>query len=149
MTEEKKIILSKKFEIMGRDFVNGGRVSSEIRDILKFLNLPTNVVRKAGIAAYEAEMNVILYARRGEFTLIISNTAVEIIIEDEGDGIENVEMAMKEGYSTATAEIREMGFGVGMGLPNIKKNSSEFRVSSEINKGTKLYIKININETTH
>jgi serine/threonine-protein kinase RsbT len=145
MPDSNGIIMSKKFEIEGKDYINGGRVSSEIRDILKFLNIPSDVVRKAGIAAYEAEMNVIIYARRGELNLIISNAAIEIIIEDEGDGIENIEMAMSEGYSTASAEIRELGFGAGMGLPNIKRNSSEFRITSEVNKGTRLYIRINMN----
>jgi serine/threonine-protein kinase RsbT len=145
MPDKSGIIMSKKFEIEGKDYINGGRVSSEIRDILKFLNIPSDVVRKAGIAAYEAEMNVIIYARRGELNLIISNAAIEIIIEDEGDGIENIEMAMSEGYSTASAEIRELGFGAGMGLPNIKRNSSEFQITSEMNKGTRLYIRINMN----
>ena len=146
MPDDKKIIMRKKFEILGKDFINGGRVSSEIRDILKFLNLPSSVVRKTGIAAYEAEMNLIIYARKGEIDLIISNSSIEMVIQDEGDGIENIELAMREGYSTATAEIREMGFGAGMGLPNIKRNSSEFRISSEVNKGTTLYIRIDINE---
>ena len=105
MPDKNGIIMNKKFEIEGKDYINGGRVSSEIRDILKFLNIPSDIVRKAGIAAYEAEMNVIIYARRGELNLIISNAAIEIIIEDEGDGIENIEMA-KESLIIAIAKKR-------------------------------------------
>lgn len=146
MEVSKDIILQKKFEIYGRDFINGGRVSSQVKEILKMLNLPSGIIRRVGIASYEAEMNVILYARRGEFNLTISSNAVEITIEDEGEGIENIELAMQEGYSTASHEIREMGFGAGMGLPNIKKNSSVFEIQSTPGKGTKLYIRININE---
>lgn len=146
MEVSKDIILEKKFEIYGRDFINGGKVSSEVKEILKMLNLPSDIIRRVGIASYEAEMNVILYARRGEFNITISSNAVEIIIEDEGEGIENIELAMQEGYSTASHEIREMGFGAGMGLPNIKKNSSVFEIQSNPGKGTKLHIRINLNE---
>ncbi len=146
MEVNRDIILQKKFEIYGRDFVNGGKVSSEVKDIMKMLNLPSNIIRRVGIASYEAEMNVILYARRGEFNLTISSNSVEIVIEDEGDGIENIELAMQEGFSTASPEIREMGFGAGMGLPNIKKNSTVFEIQSTPGKGTKLYIRIDLNE---
>jgi anti-sigma regulatory factor (Ser/Thr protein kinase) len=144
--ENNNIILQKKFEIYGRDFINGGKVSSEVKDIMKMLNLPSEIIRRVGIASYEAEMNVILYARKGEFNLTISSSAVEIMIEDEGDGIENIELAMQEGYSTASPEIREMGFGAGMGLPNIKKNATVFQIESTPGKGTKLYIRIDFNE---
>ncbi len=85
MEVNRDIILQKKFEIYGRDFVNGGKVSSEVKDIMKMLNLPSNIIRRVGIASYEAEMNVILYARRGEFNLTISSNSVEIVIEDECD----------------------------------------------------------------
>lgn len=146
MEVSKDIILEKRFEIYGRDFINGGKVSSEVKEILKMLNLPSDIIRRVGIASYEAEMNVILYARRGKFNITISSNAVEIIIEDEGEGIENIELAMQEGYSTASHEIREMGFGAGMGLPNIKKNASVFEIQSNPGKGTKLYIRINLNE---
>jgi len=146
MKNEEEVIVNKRYEIYGKDFINGGRVSSEIREILKSLKIPSEIVRKAGIAAYEAEMNVILYADRGTFNLIITSKDIQMIIEDEGKGIENIELAMQEGYSTATPEIREMGFGAGMGLPNIKKNSSEFHIKSEYGKGTRVYIRININE---
>lgn len=146
MNNEKEVIVNKKYEIVGKDFINGGRVSSEIREILKSLKIPSDIVRRAGIAAYEAEMNVILYANHGVFNLVITTKDIQMTIEDEGIGIENIELAMKEGYSTASPEIREMGFGAGMGLPNIKKNSSEFKIESEYGKGTKVFIKINLNE---
>ncbi len=94
------------------------------------------------IAAYEAEMNMVMYAKRGVMTLRIEPMKVEISVEDEGPGIEDIELAMQEGYSTASPEIREMGFGAGMGLPNIKKNSDEFSIASTVGKGTQLSIRI-------
>ena len=130
------------FLIRGGDFSGAGRVSCEIKDLLKELGLSSQVVRRVAIAAYEAEMNVIMYAREARFDLVITPQKVRIIVEDLGPGIENVDLAMQEGYSTATEEMRELGFGAGMGLPNIKKNSDRFRIISEPNRGTRLEMTI-------
>jgi len=130
------------FLIRGGDFSGAGRVSCEIKDLLKELGLSSQVVRRVAIAAYEAEMNVIMYAREARFDLVITPQKVRIIVEDRGPGIENVDLAMQEGYSTATEEMRELGFGAGMGLPNIKKNSDRFRIISEPNRGTRLEMTI-------
>jgi anti-sigma regulatory factor (Ser/Thr protein kinase) len=91
-------------------------------------------------------MNTIMYAQHGVLNFTITPEEVSVELIDEGPGIENIELAMKEGYSTATNEMREMGFGAGMGLPNIKKNSDVFKIESEVSKGTSLYFKINMNE---
>lgn len=133
-------VFSQKFEINGRDFGNAGKISTSIKEILKEIGIDPMIVIRASIASYEAEMNVVMYAQRGVLTLNITPKKLHIRLEDEGSGIENIEMAMKEGFSTATDEMREMGFGAGMGLPNIKKNADKFEISSTPNKGTTLDI---------
>jgi serine/threonine-protein kinase RsbT len=131
---------SQEFEINGGDFSNAGRISTSIKEILKEIGIDSSTIIRASIASYEAEMNVVMYAQRGVLVLNITPEKLHIKLEDEGAGIENIEMAMKEGFSTATDEMREMGFGAGMGLPNIKKNADKFKISSVPNKGTTLDI---------
>jgi anti-sigma regulatory factor (Ser/Thr protein kinase) len=138
---EEEILYNQSFQIRGRDFVNGGSVSVQIKRILKELGVKPEVVYKVSICCYEAEMNVIMYADLGTLDFTITFDDVIITLEDEGPGIENIELAMQEGYSTATPEIREMGFGAGLGLPNILKNSDDFKINSEVSKGTKLFLK--------
>ncbi|OGP98961.1 MAG: anti-sigma regulatory factor [Deltaproteobacteria bacterium RBG_19FT_COMBO_52_11] len=128
------------FEISGGDFSNAGEVSSKVKKLLQELGVSPKVIRRATIATYEAEMNVVWYAKQGTLTLSVTPEMLRIVVADEGHGIENIELAMKEGYSTASPEIREKGFGAGMGLPNIKKNSDEFYISSVVGKGTVLEI---------
>jgi anti-sigma regulatory factor (Ser/Thr protein kinase) len=103
------------------------------------------VIRRVAIAAYEAEMNVVMYAERATMTFSVTPEAVRIVVEDSGPGIPDVALAMQEGWSTATREMREMGFGAGMGLPNIKRNADTFAINSEPGKGTRLDITIGIN----
>jgi serine/threonine-protein kinase RsbT len=135
---------SQSFEVAGGDFLNAGKASTGIKAILREIGINASVIRRVAIAAYEAEMNVVLYARKGVMTLQVAPTHVRIAVEDEGEGIPNVELAMQEGYSTASDEIREMGFGAGMGLPNIKKNADEFSISSVPGTGTTLDIVIGL-----
>ena len=135
-------LFSQQFLVEGGDFRNAGNASTQIKTILKQIGIPGEIIRRVAIAAYEAEMNMVMYAKRGMMTLRIEPTKVEISVEDEGPGIEDIELAMQEGYSTASPEIREMGFGAGMGLPNIKKNSDEFSIASTVGKGTQLSIRI-------
>ncbi len=142
---EQEVLYNKTFKITGRDFANAGSVSVKIKKILKEIGVRPEVVYKVSICCYEAEMNVIMYAKEAILDFKITSEEVIIVLEDEGPGIENIELALQEGYSTATEEIREMGFGAGLGLPNIKNNSDEFIIESEVSKGTKLYIKINLN----
>ena len=100
------------------------------------------VVRRIAIVSYEAEMNLVMYATRGKISLRVSLDSVSINVDDEGPGIPDVTLAMEEGYSTATPEMREMGFGAGMGLPNIRRNADEFDISSHVGRGTRLYIRV-------
>jgi anti-sigma regulatory factor (Ser/Thr protein kinase) len=134
--------LERSFPIAGGDFTRAGEISSKVRQILQEAGIPPKVIRRAAISTYEAEMNVVCYARRGTLTLSVTPDLLRIKVADEGKGIEDLELAMKEGYSTASEEIREMGFGAGMGLPNIKKNSDEFHISSVVGQGTVLEIAI-------
>jgi serine/threonine-protein kinase RsbT len=139
--------LSHHFEIKGGDFSNAGRTSTTIKEILQEIGIDHSVIVRAAIASYEAEMNVVMYAHRGLLILNITPEKLHLKLEDEGPGIENVDLAMKEGFSTATDEMREMGFGAGMGLPNIKKNADKFEVSSIPGKGTSLEITISLDKT--
>jgi serine/threonine-protein kinase RsbT len=136
---------SHQFTIEGKEFFDAGKVSTEIKRMLQELGVHSDIVRRVAIAMYEAEMNVVMYAEKAIVTMELSPKAIKIVIDDQGPGIADVQLAMQEGYSTATPEMREMGFGAGMGLPNIKKNADEFRITSAVGKGTKLEIMIHLN----
>ncbi len=129
---------TREFEIAGGDFANAGRVSTEIKAALKSVGYPSDAVRRLAIAMYEAEMNVVLYAHHAHVTLTLDPSDVGIVLEDEGPGIADIDKALTEGFSTATHEMRERGFGAGMGLPNIRRNADEFEISSEVGRGTTL-----------
>ena len=130
------------YHVTGRDHSNAGRASTAIKDTLKRLGVNPALVRRVAIISYEAEMNLVMYAVRGEISLKVSPVSVTIRVEDEGPGIPDVALAMQEGYSTATPEMREMGFGAGMGLPNIQRNADEFDITSEVGRGTRLYARV-------
>jgi serine/threonine-protein kinase RsbT len=130
------------FDIEGGNFRNAGQVSSRIKNILKTLGCGSDIVRRAAIVTYEAEINIVSYARKGQIHLLAKPECVRIDISDEGPGIADIELAMQEGYSTASAIVREMGFGAGMGLANMKKYSDGFEISSTVNTGTRVIMKI-------
>ncbi len=138
-------VFKQAFKIQGGHIYNAGKASTEIKTILKQLGIDTNVIRRVAIASYEAEMNVVMYAKAAIMTIEVTPSSIQITVDDEGPGIPDIKIAMQEGYSTATPEMREMGFGAGMGLPNIKKNADIFKIESIVGKGTKLFIEININ----
>jgi len=138
-------LLRESYEIQGRNFDKAGEVSGEIKMLLRELGIDAACLRRLVIVAFEAEMNVVMYARRGTMTLILSEKDLCLEVSDEGPGIPDVEMALQEGYSTASDEMREMGFGFGMGLPNMKKNSDEFRIETEVGKGTSVFSRIWLN----
>ena len=140
-----EILFQQKFEIKGGDFINAGESSIKVRNILKDIGIDSDIIRRVAIVAYEAEMNVVMYAKYGRIHLFVYSEKILLKIEDKGQGIEDIELAMKPGYSTATEEMREMGFGAGMGLPNIKKNADIFNINSQVGKGTKLELTFNMN----
>lgn len=139
MTTFKKI-----FNIKRRDFVRAGEASINVQNILKSLNMDPKLIRRIAICGYEGEMNVVMHGGDGNLTVEIDTGKVMIDIEDNGDGIENIELAMQKGYSTATEEHREMGFGAGMGLPNMKTNSDELKIESEKGEGTHVHMEFNV-----
>lgn len=138
-------LLRESFEIQGKNFDKAGEVSGEIKVILRDLGIDAVNLRRLVVVAFEGEMNVVMYANRGTLTLILTDEDVNLEIQDEGPGIPDIELALQEGYSTASDEMREMGFGFGMGLPNMKKNSDELRIESEVGKGTLVFAKIRLN----
>lgn len=132
-----------KFHIEGGDFAAAGTASSEVKKVLKQLNISPMIIRRIAVALYEAEVNVVAHAFTGEMTVIIESEKITICIVDEGPGIEDIDQAMEEGFSTASDKVREMGFGAGMGLPNIKRNTDEMKLSSTPGKGTTIEIVVN------
>ena len=110
--------------------------------MLKQLSVDPAVIKRVVVALYEAEVNIVAHAYRGEISIEIEPDFINMILKDEGPGIPDVEQAMQRGFSTASTKVREMGFGAGMGLPNISDNADEFNIQSEVNKGTTLSIKI-------
>lgn len=137
--------LSECFVIRGGDFSRAGSVSTKIKEILSDIGIDSDIIRRTAIASYEAEMNVVMYARKADLKLELTPASILIIVADEGRGIDDIDAAMQEGYSTATPEMREMGFGAGMGLPNIKRNADRFKITSIPGKGTVLEILIHLN----
>jgi serine/threonine-protein kinase RsbT len=136
VTEE---LLRRTFGIEGRDYEHAGERSAEVTMILKDLDLDPNIVLRVGVVAFEAEMNVVMYAHRATLTFVLTDQEIAVDVDDDGPGIPDIELAMQPGYSTASDEMREMGFGYGLGLPNIKKNSDVFSLQSEVGKGTKVH----------
>jgi len=138
-------LLRESFAIQGRNFDKAGEVSSEIKVILRELFIDAANTRRTVIVAFEGEMNVVMYARWGTITLILTDEDITLEIADEGPGIPDIALALQEGYTTASDEMREMGFGFGMGLPNMKKNSDEFRIESEVGRGTTVFARVKLN----
>ena len=132
-----------KYDIDGGNFSKAGFASSEVKKILKQLNIDNKVIKRVIVALYEGEVNVVAHASSGKVLVEINDKQIFIRIEDKGPGIEDIELAMKEGYSTASETVREMGFGAGMGLSNIKKNTDWFNINSKVGEGTVLEMKTN------
>lgn len=129
-----------EYQIEGGNFTRAGFASSEIKKKLKQLNVDLGIVKRTVVATYEAEVNVVAHAYSGTIYVDFDEEKVVIKLVDEGPGIPDIEKAMTEGFSTASSTVREMGFGAGMGLPNMKKNADELQVSSEVGKGTTVQI---------
>jgi len=128
--------LKKNYHIKSRDFIRAGEASIQIQALLKSLDFNPKLIRRVAICGYEGEMNVVMHGGDGTLSFEINTTQLTMEITDDGPGIPDIEKAMQAGYSTASDEHREMGFGAGMGLPNMKKNSDEMSVVSEKGRGT-------------
>lgn len=139
---DEAVILS--YTVSPDDFTRAGEASSDIKSKLKQLGVGPEVVRKVAIAMYEGEINMVIHARGGEITVVITPDRIQMMLADEGPGIPDVELAMKAGYSTAPDEIRNLGFGAGMGLPNMKKYTDEMKIETELGVGTTITMIVNI-----
>lgn len=129
-----------EFNIEGGNFSRAGYASSEVKKLLKRMNVDQAIIKRTVVASYEAEVNVVAHAYSGNMTVNVEDQTLTLVFDDRGPGIPDIEQAMQAGFSTASSKVREMGFGAGMGLPNIKKNADRLDITSEVNKGTRVTI---------
>ena len=132
------------FNVDGEDFTSAGQASVQVKKSLRQLGIPPVIIRKASIAMYEGEINMVIHAGGGEAEVLICEDCIEIHLCDHGPGIANIDQAMQEGFSTAPDAIRSLGFGAGMGLPNMKRYTDEMKIESELGKGTKIFMRVNL-----
>ena len=135
-------VLKQRYEVSADDFAAAGAASAAVKKTLKQLGFSADFIRRTSIAMYEGEINMVIHSEGGVAEVDIAEDHIIITLTDKGPGVENIELAMQEGWSTATDSIRELGFGAGMGLPNIKKQSDDFKINSEVGVGTTLVITI-------
>ena len=131
-----------KYSVPGDDFTRAGEASSAVKKALKKLGVAPDVIRKGAIAMYEGEINMVIHADGGEITVEITPEYVNMVLADTGPGIADINLAMKEGYSTAPDNVRSLGFGAGMGLPNMKKYTDEMKVESQVGVGTTVTMRV-------
>jgi serine/threonine-protein kinase RsbT len=132
------------YRISPDDFTRAGEASSDVKSKLKKMGVTPEAVRKVAIAMYEGEINMVIHAQGGEITVNITTDRIEMILADVGPGIPDIDLAMQAGYSTAPDAVRSLGFGAGMGLPNMKKYSDEMEIDTELGKGTTIRMMVNI-----
>ena len=132
------------YVVPGDDFTRAGEASGNVKKTLKQLGFDPDAIRRVAIAMYEGEINMVIHAGGGEADVEILPDRVEIVLSDNGPGIPDVERAMQEGYSTAPDNIRNLGFGAGMGLPNIKKYTDRMEIETEVGKGTRILMTVNV-----
>lgn len=130
------------YDVDSNDFTRAGEASSNVKRKLKLMGVDPEIVRRVAISLYEGEINMVIHSYGGEIKVIISPEEIEMILSDKGPGIEDTELAMKAGYSTAPDNIRSLGFGAGMGLPNMKKHSDDLKIESKVGVGTTLIMKV-------
>ena len=135
-------LLSLHYDVSGTDFTCAGEASSKIKRNLKELGFPASVIRNVAIAVYEGEINLVIHGGGGVIDVEISPECISVVLADQGPGIPDVSLAMQEGYSTAPDNVRQLGFGAGMGLPNIKKYTDEMIIETEVGKGTTIRLKV-------
>lgn len=132
------------FDVDGNDFTSAGQASIQIKKNLRRLGLDPETIRRVSIAMYEGEINMVIHAGGGKATVKVYENCIEIILEDDGPGIKNIDEAMQEGFSTAPDQIRSLGFGAGMGLPNMKRYTDDMKIESEVGVGTTVTMRVNI-----
>ena len=132
------------YTVSTEDFTRAGEASGDVKRKLKQMGSDPQVVRKVAIAMYEGEINMVIHANGGSADIDVFCDRIQIVLADQGPGIPNIDLAMQEGYSTAPDNIRSLGFGAGMGLPNMKKYTDEMKVESEVGKGTTVTMVVNV-----
>ncbi|ERI98790.1 ATP-binding protein [Acetanaerobacterium sp. MSJ-12] len=137
-------LLTLHYDVPGDDFTRAGEASSDVKKKLKALGVDPEAIRKVAIAMYEGEINMVIHAHGGTVTVTVEPDHIQMILADTGPGIPNVELAMTEGYSTAPDEVRNLGFGAGMGLPNMKKYTDDIHIDTELGVGTTVYMTVRI-----
>lgn len=137
-------ILNFHFVVDGDDFTSAGQASIQIKKNLRRLGLDPEIIRRVSIAMYEGEINMVIHAHGGEADVNVHESHIEIILKDNGPGIKNIEQAMQEGFSTAPDQIRSLGFGAGMGLPNMKRYTDDMKIESEVGVGTTVTMRVNL-----
>lgn len=135
-------VMRLEYAVRSQDFTSAGEASSKIKKTLQAIGMPTDIVRRVAVSAYEAELNLVIHSLGGTMTVSITPESVEMVVADRGPGIANLDLAMQEGYSTAPDFVREMGFGAGMGLPNIRRSADRFEIVSQPGLGTTLKVVI-------
>lgn len=144
MSKENTIVMS--YEVPADDFTRAGEASSSVKSKLKKMGVDPNIIRKVAIAMYEGEINMVIHASGGRIDVTVSPEEIEMVLTDQGPGIEDIELAMQAGYSTAPDNIRALGFGAGMGLPNMKKYTDEMIIESVVGVGTTVRMKVKMTE---
>lgn len=137
-----------KFNVDGDDFTSAGQASVQIKKNLRELGISAEVIRRVSIAMYEGEINMVIHAGGGIAEVKVHEDYIEIVLDDKGPGIADIDMAMREGFSTAPDQIRSLGFGAGMGLPNMKRYTDSMQISSEVGVGTRIVMRVNCKEDT-
>ena len=132
------------FDVQGNDFVSAGQASVQVKKNLRQLGFDAEIIRRVSIAMYEGEINMVIHAGGGVAEVVVSEEYIEIILDDKGPGIKDIDKAMQAGYSTASDTVRSLGFGAGMGLPNMKKNTDSMEVTSTIGVGTRIVMRVNL-----
>ena len=135
--------MHQEYTVVEGDFVNAGKASSSVKKTLKQLNVDPTKIKRVVVALYEAEVNAIAHAYGGKVLVDIDSDKIKMVVADKGPGIPDIALAMQEGYSTARPEVRDMGFGAGMGLPNMQKNVDKLNVTSEVGVGTPVEMEVN------
>lgn len=130
------------YDVIGKDFSRAGEASSAVKKVLRKLAVDPEIIRKVAISMYEAEINMVIHANGGVVDVTISPEEIKVVLADQGPGIPDIDLAMQEGYSTATENVRELGFGAGMGLPNMKKYSDNLSITSQVGVGTTVEINV-------
>ena len=137
-------ILKLHYVVDGNNFSLAGQAASDVKKMLKTLGMAPDVIRRVSIAMYEGEINMGTHAGGGVAEVLVSPDSIEIILTDHGPGIPDIDLAMQEGYSTAPDTIRSIGFGAGMGLPNMKKYTDEMVIESQVQKGTRVFMRVDV-----